>query len=294
MPPKRTSTSAAPAMTQAAIRQLVADIVTAALEAQAATVASNDNLNRNTEPRENPIAKKGSYNEFIRCQPFYFNGTEGAVGLIRWFERTKLVFSRSNRVKENKVTFATVLCPNMVPNTEKLMEVFIEGLTQSIKGTVTASKPQTLEEAINIAQRLMDQIIKRDSMQGTSDHKRKFDDRRNSSNNNYSNNHVNNYQNNRNNNSNRNNDYRQRQNRRSESFRSYVATPIENNGTSHWKQSAANICNLSCMRRERALQLSVSKGKQQCPQKNIAAKRQERSPRPERSRGYVPSKPTSS
>ncbi|GKF51262.1 hypothetical protein Tco_0147729, partial [Tanacetum coccineum] len=35
MPPKRTSTSEAPTMTQAAIRKLVADSVTAALEAQA-------------------------------------------------------------------------------------------------------------------------------------------------------------------------------------------------------------------------------------------------------------------
>nr|GEW99373.1 reverse transcriptase domain-containing protein [Tanacetum cinerariifolium] len=77
-----------------------------------------------------------------------------------------------------------VLCPNMVPNTEKLMEVFIRGLLQSIKGIVTVSKPQTLEEAINIGQRLMDQIIKCGSMQGTSNHKRKFDDRRNSNNNN--------------------------------------------------------------------------------------------------------------
>nr|GEV08296.1 integrase, catalytic region, zinc finger, CCHC-type, peptidase aspartic, catalytic [Tanacetum cinerariifolium] len=49
----------------------------------------------------------------------------------------------------------------MAPNTEKLMEVFIGGLPQSIEGTVTASKPQTLEEATNIAQRLMDLIIKR-------------------------------------------------------------------------------------------------------------------------------------
>nr|GEW65612.1 putative reverse transcriptase domain-containing protein [Tanacetum cinerariifolium] len=46
-----------------------------------------------------------------------------------------------------------VLCPNMVPNNEKHMEVFIGGLPRSIKGNVTASKPQTLEEAINIAQR---------------------------------------------------------------------------------------------------------------------------------------------
>ncbi|GJV63694.1 reverse transcriptase domain-containing protein, partial [Tanacetum coccineum] len=45
-----------------------------------------------------------------------------------------------------------VLCLNMVPNSEKLMEVFIGGLPRSIKGNVTASKPQTLEEAIIITQ----------------------------------------------------------------------------------------------------------------------------------------------
>nr|GEW81864.1 hypothetical protein [Tanacetum cinerariifolium] len=45
-----------------------------------------------------------------------------------------------------------VLYPNMVPNNEKLMEVFIGGLPRSIKGNVTVSKPQTLEEAINISQ----------------------------------------------------------------------------------------------------------------------------------------------
>nr|GEY10579.1 reverse transcriptase domain-containing protein [Tanacetum cinerariifolium] len=33
------------------------------------------------------------------------------------------------------------LCPNMVPNTEKLMEAFIDGLPRSIEGNVTTSKP---------------------------------------------------------------------------------------------------------------------------------------------------------
>ncbi|GJY90251.1 hypothetical protein Tco_0505447 [Tanacetum coccineum] len=72
-----------------------------------------------------------------------------------------------------------VLCPNMVPNAEKLVEVFINGLPRSIEGNVTASKPQTLEEAINIAHRLMDQIIKRDSVLETNDRKRKLEDERN-------------------------------------------------------------------------------------------------------------------
>ncbi|GKB38204.1 reverse transcriptase domain-containing protein [Tanacetum coccineum] len=107
MPPKRTSTSAAPAMTQAAIRQLVADSIAAALEAQAATMASTDNPNRNTGPRETPVARKCTYKEFMSCQLFYFNGTEGAVGLIRWFERTESVFSCSNCTEECKVKFAT-------------------------------------------------------------------------------------------------------------------------------------------------------------------------------------------
>ncbi|GJV71298.1 hypothetical protein Tco_1491293 [Tanacetum coccineum] len=68
----------------------------------------------------------------------------------------------------------TILCPNMVPNTEKLLEAFIGGLPRSIEGNVTASKPQTLEEAINIAQRLMDQVTKHTPVQVSSDNKRKY------------------------------------------------------------------------------------------------------------------------
>ncbi|GKB03929.1 hypothetical protein Tco_0832072 [Tanacetum coccineum] len=107
MPPKRTSTSEAPAMTQAAIKKLVADSVVAALEIQATTMASTSNPNRNTGPTRTPVAKTGNYKEFISCQPFYFNGTKGSVGLIRWFEWTESVFSHSKCAKENKVTFTT-------------------------------------------------------------------------------------------------------------------------------------------------------------------------------------------
>ncbi|GKF18142.1 reverse transcriptase domain-containing protein, partial [Tanacetum coccineum] len=266
MTPKRTSSSATPAMTQAAIRKLVADSVVAALEAQAATMANADNTNRNNR-----------------------QGTEGAVGLIRWFERTESVFSRSNCTEDCKVKFATgtlteeylswwnsfaqpirieeaykitwfefkkllikkycprtevkkmedefynltvkgndlktyirrfkelaVLCPTMMPNSKKLKEVFTGGLPRSIERNVTASKPQTLEEAITITQRLMDQVTKHNSVQGTNDYKRKFDDRRTFNNNNY--------QNNRNSNNNHNNDHQQQHNRRQETFRAYAVT----------------------------------------------------------------------
>ncbi|GKC54609.1 hypothetical protein Tco_1077354, partial [Tanacetum coccineum] len=107
MPPKRTSTSEALAMTQAAIGKLVANSVATALEAQAANMANADNTNRNTGEREAPVARKCSYKEFMSYQPFNFKGTKGAVGLIRWFDRTKLVFSRSNCTEDYKVKFAT-------------------------------------------------------------------------------------------------------------------------------------------------------------------------------------------
>nr|GEW72204.1 reverse transcriptase domain-containing protein [Tanacetum cinerariifolium] len=70
-------------------------------------MAEADNPIRNTRPIEILVAKRGNNKEFISCQPFYFNGTEGVVGLIRWFERTESVFSRSNCAEENKVAFAT-------------------------------------------------------------------------------------------------------------------------------------------------------------------------------------------
>ncbi|GKD77832.1 hypothetical protein Tco_1340453 [Tanacetum coccineum] len=120
-------------MTQATIRQLIADGITAALEEQAATMA---NTNKNAI---------SNYKGFMNCQPSYFNGT-------------KSVFSRSKCAKEDRVTFST------------------GGLPRSIEGNVTASRPQTLEEATNIAHRLIDQILKRDSVQETNDHKRNTTD----------------------------------------------------------------------------------------------------------------------
>ncbi|GKA11990.1 hypothetical protein Tco_0691536 [Tanacetum coccineum] len=85
----------------------IADSVTATLEAQAATMANADNTNRNTEERKAPVARKCSYKEFMSCQPINFKGTEGVVGLIRWFERTESLFSRSNCTEDCKVKFAT-------------------------------------------------------------------------------------------------------------------------------------------------------------------------------------------
>ncbi|GKA91311.1 hypothetical protein Tco_0813181, partial [Tanacetum coccineum] len=91
-------------MTQAAMKKLVANSVTTALEAQAANMGNTDNT---TRPIETPVSRQCSNKEFMRCQPINFKGTEGAIGLIRWFERIESVFSCSNCTEDYKVKFAT-------------------------------------------------------------------------------------------------------------------------------------------------------------------------------------------
>nr|GEZ85795.1 hypothetical protein [Tanacetum cinerariifolium] len=97
---------------------------------------------------------------------------EGVVGLIRWFEHTESVFSRSNCIEDCKVKFSTGTLteealswwnsfaqPIGIEEAYKLPWVeFKKLLIKNIEGNVSTSKPQTLEEAINIAQRLMDQV----------------------------------------------------------------------------------------------------------------------------------------
>nr|GEY51785.1 reverse transcriptase domain-containing protein [Tanacetum cinerariifolium] len=175
-----------------------------ALEAQATTMANTSNPNRNTNPTGTPIVKTRNYKECAEENKVTFatdtltddamswwNAYAQPMGVdpankITWIELKRLLTKKycpqtEVRKMEEELynlivkgnDFKTyvrrfqelaVLCPNMVPNIEKLLEAFIGGLPRSIEGNVTASKPQTLEEAINIAQRLIDQPFKIDLM----------------------------------------------------------------------------------------------------------------------------------
>ncbi|GJY41268.1 putative reverse transcriptase domain-containing protein [Tanacetum coccineum] len=135
MAPKRTSTSAAPAITQAAIRKLVVDSVSAALEAQATTMANTDNTN--TGPREAPVARKCSYKEFMSCQPlnfkgttnFNFKGTKGAVGLIRWSPKKVLSISLASKLNIPPITLDTTYDIEMADGNLVGTNTVIQGCT---------------------------------------------------------------------------------------------------------------------------------------------------------------------
>nr|GEY97540.1 putative reverse transcriptase domain-containing protein [Tanacetum cinerariifolium] len=49
---------------------------------------------------------EASIRDFMKCSPITFRGNEGAIGLIRWIEKTKMVFTVSKCTEANKVVFA--------------------------------------------------------------------------------------------------------------------------------------------------------------------------------------------
>ncbi|GKG19930.1 hypothetical protein Tco_0379731, partial [Tanacetum coccineum] len=55
------------------------------------------NKNRNVNGRgDRPGARECTYQDFMKCQPLSFKGTEGVVGLIRW----KLCFTSATVRKD--------------------------------------------------------------------------------------------------------------------------------------------------------------------------------------------------
>ncbi|GJT11353.1 putative reverse transcriptase domain-containing protein [Tanacetum coccineum] len=117
------------------------------------------------------------------------HGTEGVVGLTRWFEKMETVFNISNCPSKYQVKYATCILQDsaltwwnthkrtigveaayamnwaglmrrMVPDEEDKDERFIGGLPDNIQGNVIAAEPTKLQDAIRIANNLMDQKLK--------------------------------------------------------------------------------------------------------------------------------------
>ncbi|GJU15171.1 reverse transcriptase domain-containing protein [Tanacetum coccineum] len=81
--PTATTTTITEAQLQALIDQGVA---AAMAEAEASRVRNGYNSN-GSGPRPAQTARECSYSEFLKCKPLDFKGTEGVVGLTRWFEK---------------------------------------------------------------------------------------------------------------------------------------------------------------------------------------------------------------
>ncbi|GKA56358.1 reverse transcriptase domain-containing protein [Tanacetum coccineum] len=190
-------------MTPEVIEELVNRSVEEALAAHEVTCAANaleaenqsqngsDGGNGNGEngnggngnPNENgrgdrPVARECTYQDFTKCQSLNFNGMEGVVGLIRWFEKmetvtigTEAAFAMSWRELMKLMTEVYCLRNEiqkmeselwnltMVPEEEDRVEKFIGGLPDNIQGNVIAAEPIRLQDVVRIANNLMDQKL---------------------------------------------------------------------------------------------------------------------------------------
>ncbi|GJR07696.1 putative reverse transcriptase domain-containing protein [Tanacetum coccineum] len=186
----------------------------------------NHNVNRRGDRH---VARECTYQDFMKCQPLNFKGTEGVVGLIRWSEKMEIVFHISNCLERYQVKYATctlldsaliwwnshkrtvgtdavytlswrelsklmtevncprnkiqkmetelwnltvknndmatytqrfqeltMMCTKMVPEEEDRVEKFIGGLPNNIQGNVIDAEPTRLQDAVRIANNLMD------------------------------------------------------------------------------------------------------------------------------------------
>ncbi|GJR60918.1 putative reverse transcriptase domain-containing protein [Tanacetum coccineum] len=95
-------------VTSAQLQAMIDEGVTAVLAARATTRNGDDSHTSGTGARRNErTIRECTYQDFMKCQPVFFRGTEEVVNLTQWFERMETVFRISNCTVENQVKFAT-------------------------------------------------------------------------------------------------------------------------------------------------------------------------------------------
>ncbi|GJR12845.1 putative reverse transcriptase domain-containing protein [Tanacetum coccineum] len=220
-------------VTNAQLQAMIDQGVTAALAARDANRNGDDSHTSGTGGRRTErVARECTYQDFMKCKPLYFKGTEGVVELTQWFERMETVFRISNCSVENQIKFSTctllagaltwwnshvmtvshdvayamtwadlrkkmtdkycprnemkkleaelwnlkvkgtdvigynqrfqelaLLCVRMFPEESDKIERYVGGLPDMIHGNIVASKPKTMQEAVEMATELMDKKV---------------------------------------------------------------------------------------------------------------------------------------
>nr|GFD35493.1 reverse transcriptase domain-containing protein [Tanacetum cinerariifolium] len=102
MPPRKsTRGNPPPPLTQDTVNRIIQET---AIRAERERVQNK--ANRAEGPNVAPVARKCTFEDFMKCSPITFRGNEGAIGLIRWIEKTEMVFTVSKCTEANKVVFA--------------------------------------------------------------------------------------------------------------------------------------------------------------------------------------------
>nr|GFB75435.1 hypothetical protein [Tanacetum cinerariifolium] len=106
--PNQAPTTTTTTVTNAQLQAMIDQGVNAALAARDANRTGDDSHTSGMGVRRTKrVTREYTYQDFMKCQPLYFKGTEGFVELTQWLERMETVFCISNCLAENQVKFAT-------------------------------------------------------------------------------------------------------------------------------------------------------------------------------------------
>ncbi|GJY47419.1 reverse transcriptase domain-containing protein [Tanacetum coccineum] len=191
-------------VTNAQLQAMIDQGVNAALAARDATRNGTDSHSSGTGIRGSErVARECTYQDFMKCKPLYFKGTEGVVELTQckcsnmvefpctethdvaysmtWVDLRKKMTDKycpRNEMKKleaelwNLKVIGTdvvkynqrfqelaLLCVRMFPEESDKIERYVGGLPDMIHGNIVASKPKTMQEAIEMATELMDKRV---------------------------------------------------------------------------------------------------------------------------------------
>nr|GEX45591.1 putative reverse transcriptase domain-containing protein [Tanacetum cinerariifolium] len=146
--------------------------VNAALAARDVNRTGDDSHTSGTGVRKTKrVTRECTYQDFMKCQPLYFKGTEGVVELTQWIVGNDVAYVMTcielkkkiankycprNEMKKIETEFwnLEVQCTDVIR-----VERYIGGLLESIHGSVAVSKPKTMQEATEMETGLMDKKI---------------------------------------------------------------------------------------------------------------------------------------
>nr|GEX09101.1 hypothetical protein [Tanacetum cinerariifolium] len=98
------NTRSGASMTHEEVKELVFRRVAKEMEACEAVI-NLEPLNESGDEQE--VARECTFQDFLKCKPHNFSGTEGVVGLTCWFEKIEVVFNISNCPSKYQVKYAT-------------------------------------------------------------------------------------------------------------------------------------------------------------------------------------------
>nr|GFC37774.1 hypothetical protein [Tanacetum cinerariifolium] len=186
-------------ITEAQLQALINQGVAAAMAEAEASRVRNGYGSNGLGPSLAQAVRECTYPDFLKCQPLNFKGAEGVIELTQWFEKMESVFNISNCTAACQVkyvactlqgvaltwwnshvktvtlevsqalpwkTLKKMMTDKYYPRGEiKKLETemdkkYIGGLPDTIHDSVKATKPKTMQEAIEFATKLMDKRIR--------------------------------------------------------------------------------------------------------------------------------------